>query len=261
MADFIKTKLQAALALLGMVFALKPYVDDIQNVGFLVLDVRINLLHALAGMAGLLAVSVHCFALDMLRVRPFSMVERLGNLTFALAVLVLPAFGVSYGLTELGQYLAGRYDLPQLVWAAPAVAGGLVVGWLVLALLIRVRLSRQDRKHQFESLTETESAALRRAQEMFDHSPYDLSVIEVWRALEARLLRALLRRKVHGHYDDWSELRDAAHAAGLLAKVPLTTLDELRRHWQTAIGVEPLPRTDAADALATARTILSTVPL
>jgi hypothetical protein len=261
MADFIKTKLQAALALLGMVFALKPYIDDIQNVGFPVFDARVSLLHALAGMAGLLAVSVHCFALDMLRARPYSLVERLGNMTFALAILTLPTFGLSWGLTEFGQFLAARYDLPQLAWAAPAVAGGLFVAWLFLAILIRARLTRQDRKHQFESLTETEAAALRRAQEMFDHDHYDLSVIEVWRALEARLRRALLRRKVHGHYEDWSDLRDAAHAAGLLAKVPLTTLDDLRRHWQTAVGVEPLPRTEAADALALARTVLSTIPL
>lgn len=261
MADFIKTKLQAALALLGMVFALRPYVDDIQNVGFLVLDVRVSLLHALAGMAGLLAVSVHCFALDMLRARPFSLVERLGNLAFGLAVLALPAFGVSYGLTELGQYLAARYTLPELQWAAPAVAGGLAVAWLALAIAIRVRLTRQDRKHQFEALNETESAALRRAQEMFNHEHYDLSVIECWRGLEARLRRALLRRGDHGHYDDWSKLRDAAHAAGLLAKVPPTTLDKLRHHWKTAVGVEPTVPDNAADAMATVRTILATIPL
>src|SRR5947209_17648635 len=99
MADFIKTKLQAALALLGMLFALKPYIDDIQNVGFAVLDVRISLLHVLAGMAGLLAVSVHCYALDMLRARPFSLVERMGNSAFALAILTLPTFGLGYCLT------------------------------------------------------------------------------------------------------------------------------------------------------------------
>ncbi len=261
MADFIKTKLQAALALLGMLFALKPFIDDIQNVGFVVLDVRVSLLHALAGMAGLLAVSVHCFALDMLRARPFSLVERIGNTAFGLAILTLPTFAVGYGLTELGQLLANRFDLPQLAWAAPAVAGGLVVVWLVLAIFIRLRLGRQDRNHQFDALTETESAALKRAQEMFDQGHFDLSVIEVWRALESRLRRSLLQRHVHGHYDDWDKLRDAAHAAGLLAKVPLTTLDQLRRHWQTAVGVEPLPRDAAADALMTARSVLATIPL
>jgi hypothetical protein len=261
MADFIKTKLQAALALLGMLFALKPFIDDIQNVGFVVLDVRVSLLHALAGMAGLLAVSVHCFALDMLRARPFSLVERLGNTAFGLAILTLPTFGMGYGLTQLGPWLATRFGLPQLEWAAPAVAAGLVAVWLLLAILIRLRLGRQDRNHQFDALTETESAALKRAQEMFDQGHFDLSVIEVWRALEARLRRALLQRHIHGHYDDWNKLRDAAHAAGLLAKVPLTSLDELRRHWQTAVGVEPLPRDAAADALMTARTVLATIPL
>jgi hypothetical protein len=86
-------------------------------------------------------------------------------------------------------------------------------------------------------------------------------VIEVWRALEARLRRALLTRHVHGQFDDWNKLRDAAHASGLLAKVPLTALDELRRHWQTAVSVEPLPREAAAEALATAKTVLATIPL
>jgi hypothetical protein len=261
MADFIKTKLQAALALLGMLFALRPFIDDIQNIGFAVLDVRVNLVHALAWMACLLAVSVHCFAFDMLRARPFSLVERIGNTAFGLAILTLPTFGLGYGLTESGQALANRCGLPGLAWAAPAVGAGLVALWLGLALVIRFRLGRQDRNHQFDSLTETESAALKRAQEMFDQGHFDLSVIEVWRALEARLRRALLLRHVHGHYEDWNELRDAAHEAGLLAKVPLTALDQLRGQWQIAVGVEPLPRDAAVDALMTARTVLATIPL
>jgi HEPN domain-containing protein len=261
MADFIKTKLQAALALLGMLFALRPFVDDIQNVGFAVLDVRINLLHVLAGMAGLLAVSVHCFAFDMLRVRPISLVERLGNLAFGLAVLALPAFGVGWGLTELGRFLAEKYALPQLVWATPAVLAGLFVAWLLFAILIRVRLTRQDRVHQHDTLNEAESTALKRAQEMFDHGHYDLSAIEAFRGLEARLRRALLRKGVHGHYEDWNELRDAAHEAGLLAKVPPSALDDLYRRWKIAVGVDPLPRDEAAAALASVKTILSTIPL
>jgi hypothetical protein len=261
MADFIKTKLQAALALLGMLFALKPFIDDVQNVGFVVLDVRVNLLHALAGMACLLAVSVHCFAFDMLRARPFSLVERLGNTAFGLAILTLPTFGVAFGLTELGHVLAARYGLPQLEWAAPAVAAALGFLWVVLAVLIRLRLGRQDRSHLFDTLTETESAALKRSQEMYDQGHYDLSVIEVWRALEARLRRSLLARHVHGPFDDWTNLRDAAHAAGLLAKVPLTALDNLRGTWRTAVGVEPVSREAAFEALGTAKSVLATIPL
>jgi hypothetical protein len=261
MADFIKTKLQAALALLGMLFALKPFIGDIQNVGFAVLDVRVNLLHALAGMACLLAVCIHCYAFDMLRARPFSLVERLGNTAFGLAILTLPTFGVAFGLTELGHLLAVRYNLPQLEWAAPAVAAALAFVWVALAVAIRLRLGGQDRSHQFHMLNETESAALKRAQEMYDQGHYDLSVIEIWRGLEARLRRSLLARQVHGPFDDWNRLRDAAHSAGLLAKVPLTALDGLRRTWQTAVGVEPVGREDAFEALATAKSILATIPL
>jgi hypothetical protein len=261
MADYTKTKMQAALALLATLFALRPFLDDIQHVGFSFMDYRVGLLHTLAGMAALLGVAVHCYALEMIRSRPFSLIERLGNSAFALAVLVLPSFGLGYGLTALGGVLAEYCGLPHLAWVTPASAAGLVALWLLLAGLIRRRLGHQDRKHQFDVLTDTESAALRRAQEMFDQAHYDLSVIEVWRALEARLRRALLLKSVHGPLDDWNRLRDAAHEAGLLAKVPLTALDELRRHWQTAVSVEPLPRPAAEAALLTARGILATIPL
>jgi hypothetical protein len=131
----------------------------------------------------------------------------------------------------------------------------------VLAILIRRRLGRQDRKHQFEMLTDTESASLKRAQEMFTDGHYDLSVIEAWRALEARLRRALVQRHVHGHFEEWNDLRDAAHAAALLAKVPLTALDTLRDHWRTAVGVEPVTREQALEALGTTRSVLATIPL
>jgi hypothetical protein len=260
-SDYTKTKLQAALALLGTLFALRPFLDDIQHVGFDYLEYHVGLLHTLAGMATLLAIAIHCFALEMIRSRPFSLVERLGNSAFALAVLVLPSFGLGYALTALGGLLAKQFGLPHLAWMTPASAATLLAVWFVLAALVRRRMTHQDRKHQFDVLTETEAAALRRAQEMFDQGHYDLSVIEVWRALEARLRRALLLRSVHGPFDDWNRLRDAAHEAGVLAKVPLTALDELRRHWQTAVSVEPLPRPAAESALATARSLLATIPL
>jgi hypothetical protein len=71
----------------------------------------------------------------------------------------------------------------------------------------------------------------------------------------------LLSRQIHGPFDDWNKLRDAAHGAGLLTKVPLTALDGLRQHWKTAVGVEPVTRESALDALGTTRTVLATIPL
>jgi hypothetical protein len=260
MSDFKRTKLGATLALLGTLFALHPYLTDLRDVGFRVTDVRIEVLHALAVMACLLAVAVHCFALEMVRERPFSLLERLGNSAFALAVLVLPSYGVAAMLAYAGTLLARQLDLPHLEWLTPAVAAGLLSLWLLFAVLIRRRLTRQDQKARFDHLADVETASLRRAQELFADDHYDLAVVEVWRALEARLRRALVARSVRGDLDDWNRLRDAAHQYGLLAKVPLTQLDELRRHWQVAVSTEPLPRQAAEAALATARDVLATIP-
>jgi hypothetical protein len=260
MTDFKRTKLGATLALLGTLFALHPYLADLQGIGFSVAEVRLQVLHALAVMACLLAVAVHCFALEMVRERTVSVLERLGNSSFALAVLVLPGYGLACGLAYLGAVLARHFDVPHLEWATPAATAGLLALWLLLAVLIRRRLTRRDSQARFEHLAELETTSLRRAQEMFNHDHYDLAVVEVWRALEARLRRALLVRSARGDLDDWGSLRDTAHEHGLLAKVPLTALDELRRHWQVAVSTEPLPRQAAEAALATARDVLATIP-
>jgi hypothetical protein len=260
MADYVKTKMQATLALLGAIFALKPFLDEIQGIGFVYLDISITLVHALSVMALLLVVAIHCYALDMIRERPFSLVERLGNSSFALAVLMLPLFGATLGITRLSAALAESYQIPHLAWSGPATAIGLVTVWLLLAILLRQRLTRQGQQAEFQRLVTAETAALRRAQEMFEHEHYDLSVIELWRAIEARLRRSLLVKSVRGPFDDWSSLREAAHTAGLLTKVPLAILDELRRHWEVAVGVEPLPRQAAEAALVSARRVLSMIP-
>jgi hypothetical protein len=260
MTDFKRTKLGATLALLGTVFALHPYLTDLRGVGFAVTDVRVEILHALALMACLLAFAVHCFALEMVRERPFSLLERLGNSAFAFAVLVLPSYGVAAGLAYAGALLARQFDLPHLEWLTPAAAAALLSLWLLLAVLIRRRMTRQDQKAGFDHLAEVETASLRRAQDLFADHHYDLSVVEVWRALEARLRRTLVARSVRGDLDDWNRLRDAAHEHGLLAKVPLTQLDELRRHWRVAVSTERLPRAAAEAALATARDVLATIP-
>jgi hypothetical protein len=260
MADYVKTKMQATLALLGAIFALKPFLEDIKGIGFVYLDVSITLVHALSVMAVLLVVAIHCYALDMIRERPFSLVERLGNSSFAFAVLVLPIFGSGYGLTGLSAALAEQYQIPHLAWSGPAAAITVLAGWLLLAVLLRRRLSRQGQQAEFQRLVTAETAALQRAQEMFHHEHYDLSVIELWRAIEARLRRSLLVKSLRGPFDDWNSLREAAHEAGVLSKVPLATLDELRRHWEVAVGVEPLPRQAAESALVSTRRVLSMIP-
>jgi len=90
MTEFTKLKITFALALMGTLFALHPFIDRVAERGFLYLGYDLKIFYAYALTAGLLSVCVYCYAVTMMNDRPHSWCERTGNASYALAVLVLP---------------------------------------------------------------------------------------------------------------------------------------------------------------------------
>jgi hypothetical protein len=72
---------------------------------------------------------------------------------------------------------------------------GVVLSQLV-AWRIRRRLGEQERVSRIALLARQEVESLDQTRELFDGGHYDLSVVEGWRALEARLRQVLLSRKI-----------------------------------------------------------------
>jgi hypothetical protein len=265
MSEFKKTKISFALALLGTLFALHPFMEPIQEVGFhylvpgAVFFLKVQYAYVLT--AALLAVTVYGYAVALLSDRPSSWMERLGNTAYALAVWVAPLYGGLY-LVSLG---AEAVEQSDLAWAAPSLA--LVVGliWLLVAqlfaLALRRRLSQEDRASKVEQLAYHEITALNRAREMFLGEHYDLSVIEAWKAIEARLRRVLLARRYHPSAGRSQELMNLAHRAGLVDGQQLKQLGQLQLHVRVAVSTDPVSKEAADAALASARSILSTVEM
>jgi HEPN domain-containing protein len=261
MTDFTKTKTHFALALLGTLFALHPFFTRFENTGFLYLGYELRLADVYALIAGLLALAVYCYGLGLISDRPHSWLEKLGNYSYALAIMVLPLYGALY----LSSLLAERLGQSHWAWAAPAVALGLGVTWLIvsqlLAWLLRGRLGKQDQAAKIEQLARREIASLNHAQELFAKDHYDLSVIETWRALEARLQRVLLNRgDLPDRLTPEGLIRAVKHT-GILGEPALRMLQEVERRWRIAISTEPLTKQAAEDVLSEARQILATLPL
>jgi hypothetical protein len=268
MTEFTKTKIHFTLALLGTLFALHPFVEKIADRGFWYgfedWKVELKVFYVYALIAGLLAFTVYCYALAFLSEKPTAWSERVGNYSYALAVMVLPFYG---GLW-LADLLAREMEHTELRWAvrlAPFVPLALGGVWLlvnaVVALWLRKRLGDQDRTAKIERLANEEIAALNRAPELFETKHWDLAVIESWKALEARLRRALLLKGYRNPGETPEEVIDNALRAGLIAGPARPQLQELRKHWHVAIGTEPLSREAAEASLKATRDILSTIPI
>src|SRR5262249_57294773 len=92
MTEFTKLKISYALALLGTLFALHPFLDRFADGGFLYLGYNLKVFYAYALTAGLLSLCVYFYAVTLLSERPHSWCERTGNSAYALAVLVVARY-------------------------------------------------------------------------------------------------------------------------------------------------------------------------
>ncbi len=152
MNEFTKTKIHFTLALLGSLFALHPFLQQFEDVGFWYLGHYLKLSYGYVLLAGLLALCVYLYAMTLVSERPHSWLERLGNYCYGLAIMSLPFYVGLY----LASLLADRLGESHLAWAAPGAALGLGVAWFVLsqcfAWFLRGRLGTQDRSAKLEQL-------------------------------------------------------------------------------------------------------------
>jgi hypothetical protein len=260
MTEFTKLKIGFALALLGTLFALHPFLDRFDERGFDYLGYDLKVFYPYALTAGLLSFCVYCYAVALLGDRPHSWSERTGNHAYALAVLVVPIYGGLF----LSAKLAERVALSHVAWAAPAVAVGMGGGWVALSQLvawrIRGKLGEQDRAAKLLQLAKQEVESLHRARELFAADHFDLCIVEAWRALESRLRQALLHRHVASRLDSADAVVHQAVKRGILREPVLGVVDALKRHWVIAVSPEPLPREAAVESLSAVRHILAVLP-
>ncbi len=262
MTEFTKLKISYALALLGTLFALHPFLDRFADRGFLYLGYDLKIFYAYSLTSGLLSLCVYLYAVTLMSDRPHSWCERTGNSTYALAILVVPIYAGLF----LSAKLADRVAVSHVAWAAPAVAVGLGAGWVALSQLvawrIRKRLGEQDRVSKMAQLAQQEVASLKQAAELFAGDHYDLCVVEAWRALEARLRQVLIGRRIATRSGaDPNAVIHVATRKGVLKEPALGVVAGLRRHWNVAVSTEPLPREAAAESLAAVRQILAVIPV
>jgi MFS family permease len=270
MTEFTKTKMHFALALLGTLFAVHTFFEknQFEEAGFNyeywpnhVLELKV--FYVLALLGGLLALTVYCYAVALVSERS-SWMERIGNYAYGLAIIVAPLYGGLYLSSKIAEGLERR-DWAWAVRVTPVLPLILGVLWFVASLvsawLLRNRLGDQDRATKVGQLAEQEIVGLNRAQELFAGQHYDLSVIEAWKAIEARLRRVLLLRRMGAADANPQALLRKAAYAGLVHEPAQRLIAELSRQRNVAISTEPVAREDAAKALQAARDILSTIAL
>lgn len=261
MSDFSKAKVGFALALAGVLFAIHPIITEHRGAGFsfpwFVLEFRIiyYLLFALLGT------SVYFFALEFLTLRPQGAAHRIGNLLYAAALLIPPAFVMIWLAVQVGEgvvWISDSDAAGEISMVAICIVSG-AAGLLVIHLVSRV-MNLRDREASIDQLSIRESRHLHRAEEMHGARHYDLAAIEAFRAIETALHRALIDRDVRVGAPRARELIPAAARAGIIPEECVGLLHEVRVARNRAVhATDPIALHDAEWLLDTTRKIIASI--
>lgn len=193
LTEFSKTKITFALALVGVLFAIHPIVKEASNFNFLIFDFKVTVMQGYYSFALLLALSVYTYALDFLTHKPLTLIQKTGNVLYALSLLTPPLFLALWLLSKITLLVAILFQSDKVTNIAQMILSVFVGVLLPIAVQkIKELLNSRDRESSIEALSSQEISFLSRAKEMLNSKHYDLAVVEAFRAFEATLHRVLL---------------------------------------------------------------------
>jgi len=261
MTEFTKTKIAFALALLAALFTVSPILKDIGTTGYLFLGIIFQVRYAYYILAGLLAIAVYCYGVELISENVPLDAERAGNVAYALALLVPPAYGALFVVAQLGKVV-------QWVSKSP-IASKLVEYLLVAVAVLFIRaftlgftktLAEKDKSSAVEQLSNRQASLLSRASEMYALGHYDLSVLESFRAVETSIRKVLHTKDVAFRGKTTIEMLKVAERAGIIDPQLLGYIHEIRRIRNQAVHAgEPISQEAAEEALALAKKVVASL--
>ncbi len=215
MTDFTRLKMGFSVALLAALFMIRPLLDQVAENYFVFLGYKVYLQYLYYLFAGCLSLSAYFFALELLSGKsaaPFA--QRAGNTTYALAILMPPAFTMVYIIALIGNTLGN----PRSAFIVDVVLT-VVLLFIVMAVMLSLRraISDRDRSFSISKLGDEETANLAKASGLLEAGLYDLVVIQAFQTLETSLRRLLLARGVYPRRNSVKDLVITAQGQNLVS--------------------------------------------
>lgn len=247
--DHWRTKIALSAGLLAVLFAAAPLATSWSEVGFDVLRWRVSLGRTFLVMVAALGLALYLYAASLVFREPPRVLSLLGDLLYAVTLIVPPAVIGAWLLVLVGNWLGKVLDNQDIAgWSEPlvaAIASALAFyAWIRTARSLRARTEEAEEKR----LEGDEARHFAEAKVLLSNGHYDSAVIEAYKSLEAGIRRAF-RGTGRIRY---GPRKDGVISALLphLAVEDRKRLDFLRRLRNLAAhGAEPMSREQASEVL------------
>lgn len=240
MTDFSKIKIPFSLALLAAMFAISPLIQKYGEANYKLfgLAVTLNFIYLLFCIS--LGASVYFYAIGLVGDRPFfDVVNKVGHVVYALALIVPPLFLILYPISILTDLLIPAFKSP--LFSKAVEYGGFVatgVAASLIANLIFRAFAARDRKEKIDKLSVQENQLLGRARQLFQQGYYDLAATESWKAVEVALNKTFETAGIRRRGQPISALLDLARKKELLNSREIKELMSIRQVRNAAVHTE-----------------------
>jgi len=259
--EFAKAKVLSALAVVGVLFAIHPLVQDYGEAGFgffgVVLEFRViyYLLLVLLGSA------VYFFAMDFIADNPLGFAHRMGNHFYAMAMLFPPTFFFVLVAAKAAEGVVWVSDSPVAGEISKIAISILIgAGAILIAHVVSRRMNLRDRFASLDQMSFRAKEHLQRAEELQEAGHHDLVALEAFRSVESALRRALLDGDIHVSSSRPNQLIPVAARAGVIPENLVGVFHELRVARNRAVHAsDDFSEADALWFIETTRKMLASI--
>jgi HEPN domain-containing protein len=264
MDEFSKTKISFTIALLAMVFAIKPVIDAYGNIGFLLFDFKITIQYAYFLTVIFLGIAVYFISLQLTKVKQLLPFDKISNLTYALSLSVPIIFIMLWILVIISTWLSQIIpSIPTNIWS-PVASGmiGAISAILGQSVIKNIAgaIKKRDMADLQEYMQKKEFDFLSRAEKLAEDSNYDLSLLESYKIAEMALKQAIILRYGSVKSNRFNDLILQAHELNLLSKFDVERLKIIKTQRNMAAHSDhQVTKEQALNALSTVKHIIKLV--
>lgn len=227
MNEFAKTKIAFTVGLLATLYTLNPLITkEIGEIGFTIVSFDINTELVYYIMLGLLAFAVYFYSVQFISERKIKYVQEAGDVFYAIALSLPPAFILLITLNKLIIPLVKNESLEWLLSGLFSALSSILAGYTTT--ILKRKMSSKQKRNDAKQEENLSFNYLIRAKQLFDDNYFDMAILETFKAIDSAIKKTLLLRNINVDERTPFQTINKAREYGILSDSDVNTINEIR---------------------------------
>lgn len=197
MKEYVKERMTFAIALLGVLLALHPFLSENKNASFTLLDISIKLQYFYTLFSLLLGISIYFYALQFVKHKALQFTESVGNYVFLIALIAPAAYLLLY-ICYLFSNIATKYSANEELRTYISIISVLIsIGFSIYSLYVgKNELNRREVEEKSSDKRKESYSEIEKAQILIEAGIYEPAIMHIFNSIMSHLRNLLLSNRI-----------------------------------------------------------------